>query len=332
MNKRCIGCGALLQTKNIDAIGYIKEENLVKNSLCERCFRIRNYGDYKIIAKDNNEYLNILEDISKTNDLVILVVDVFCVNDRLNDIGKILKNPVLLVLSKRDVLPHDIYEQKILDYMDKFSLNIVDKILISSNKNYQLDELFEMINKYKKSKNVYIVGYSNAGKSTLINKLLYNYSNNETTITTSILPSTTLDKIEIKLNDDLTLIDTPGLIDSNNIINMVSGKELKKIIPSKEIKPITYQIKNKQYIKIDNYAVIDCLEITNITLFFSEKLKIDRFFNSYNNKNLEKHSFILNAGKDIVINGLGFIKVSKNCKIDIYTMHNVNVFVRDSLI
>ena len=57
-------------------------------------------------------------------------------------------------------------------------LNIKEKIVISSNKNYNFDALYELINKYKKSENVYVVGYTNAGKSTMINKIIYNYSDN----------------------------------------------------------------------------------------------------------------------------------------------------------
>ena len=124
MNKKCIGCGATLQTINTEEIGYVKEQNLEKSSLCERCFRIRNYGDYKVVTKDNVEYLKILESVNTSNDLVVLVVDVFNITAYLHNLSKILTNPILLVLSKRDILPKDIYEQKILDYMDKYNLNI----------------------------------------------------------------------------------------------------------------------------------------------------------------------------------------------------------------
>ena len=37
-------------------------------------------------------------------------------------------------------------------------------------------------------------------------------------ITVSNLPSTTLDLIENKINDELTLIDTPGLLDNGSMI------------------------------------------------------------------------------------------------------------------
>lgn len=332
MNKKCLGCGALLQSTNLEEVGYVKEEHLENSVLCERCFRIRNYGDYKVVAKNNEEYLRILTEINKTNDLVILVVDVFNINDSLKEIDKILSNPILLVLSKRDILPKSIYEQKILDYLDKYLNNVVDKIFVSSNKNYQLDELVSMIKKYKKTNRVYIVGQSNAGKSTLINKLLYNYSDKDTFITTSMLPSTTLDMIEIEINEELTLIDTPGILEEGNIVNLLTGKELKKVVPNKEMRPITYQIKNKQTILIDDYAVINCLDSTNITLFFSDKLQIQRVFHSVEKRAFQKHCFNVSAGHDIVISGLGFIKVSKDSSFEVFTLENVLVYIRDSLI
>lgn len=329
MNKKCLGCGANLQTISNDQEGYTKDLN---NKLCERCFRINNYGDYKVIVKDNNEFVNILKDINKTKDLVVLVVDLLNINQELLNLSEIITNPVLLVLSKRDLLPKSLFEERILDYMTRFNLNIVDKIIISSNKNYQFDELYEKINLYKTSKNVYVIGFTNAGKSTMINKLLYNYSKSDTRITTSILPSTTLNNIEINLNDDLIIIDTPGLLDKGNIINYVEGKDLKVIVPTKEIKPITYQIKSRQIIEIDKYAFVECLDKTNITLFMSNCLNIKRNYNLVDFNDFDTYELDVKKGEDIVIVGLGFIKVSTNSKFKIHVFKNVLVYKRDSLI
>lgn len=329
MNKKCLGCGAVLQTELNDQEGYTRD---LDNKLCERCFRINNYGDYKVIVKDNNEFVNILKSINKTKDLVVLVVDLLNINQELLNLSKIITNPVLLVLSKRDLLPKSLFEEKILKYMSRFNLNIIDKIIISSNKNYQFDELYEKINLYKKSKNVYVVGFTNAGKSTMINKLLYNYSESDTRITTSILPSTTLNNIEISLNEDLTIIDTPGLLDNGNIINYVEGKDLKVIVPTKEIKPITYQIKNSQTIEIDKYAFVECLNKTNITLFMSNRLNIKRNYKSLEFNDFDTYELDVKSGEDIVIVGLGFIKVTTDSKFKIHVLKNVLVYKRDSLI
>lgn len=329
MSNKCIGCGAYLQNEDPNKEGYIRK---VDSALCERCFRIKHYGDYKLVIKDNNDFLNILKDINYTKDLVVLVVDIFNINEELVNLSNVLTNPTLLVLSKRDIMPKGIWEEKILRYMNRFNLNIIDSVIISSNKNYNFDELYDKINKYKKGKNVYVVGFTNSGKSTMINKLIYNYSDSDTEITTSILPSTTLNSIEISLNSNLVLIDTPGLLDRGNIINYVTEKDLKKIVPTKEIKPVTFQIKTKQYIKVDDYAYIECLDKTNITLFISNKLEITRIYDEVDSNDLSVHEIEANNYEDIVILGLGFIKVSKKCKFKIYTLENVLVYKRDSLI
>lgn len=323
---RCIGCGVELQTEEKDKLGYTR--NIEKN-LCERCFRIRNYGEYKTVTKQNSEFISILKNINETKDLVVLVLDIFNLNKNLDIIKENIKNDILLVLTKRDILPKSTHDEKLLEYVDKYNLNIIDKIVISSNKNYNFDRLYETINQYKKSKNVYVVGYTNAGKSTMINKIIYNYSDNTDEITTSILPSTTLNEIEIKINDELNIIDTPGVLINNNFYNILSGKELKRIIPKKEIKPISYQAKEKQYILIDKYGIIE-VENMNIVLFMSNSLNIKRL-HKLPTTNLEKKEVDIN-NCDLVINGLGFIKCIGKGKINVYTYKDIDVYARNYLI
>ena len=241
---KCIGCGVELQNTDSLKDGYVKK---IDGNLCERCFRIKNYGDYKFVLKDNSNFIDILKNIDKKA-LVVLVMDLFNLPKDLDLIKENITNDILVVLTKRDILPKVIYEERLLDYIKNYNINYVDKIIVSSNKNYNLDLLIEKINLYKKTNQVYIVGYTNAGKSTLINKLIYNYSDSVPTITTSMLPSTTLNSIEIKFDDDMTFIDTPGLLNDGSIENYVDINMLKKINPKKSINPITYQVKTKQYI------------------------------------------------------------------------------------
>lgn len=322
----CIGCGVKLQTEDINELGYTRNS---ESKLCERCFRIRNYGEYKTVTKQNSEFVNILKKVNDTKDLVVLVIDIFNLNKNLDTIKENIKNDILLVLTKRDVLPKSMHDEKLLEYIEKYNLNIVDKIVISSNKNYNFDTLYELINKHKKSKDVYVIGYTNAGKSTMINKLIYNYSDNNDEITTSILPSTTLNEINIKINDDLNIIDTPGVLINNNFYNILSGKELKKIMPKKEIKPMSYQLREKQYILIDKYAVIEAENI-NMVLFISNALNVKRLYKKVETK-LEKTELKVD-NNDIVINGLGFIKCIGNGTVNVYTYKNIDVYTRKSLI
>ena len=327
---KCAGCGVILQDKDKNNLGYTLD---LTKELCERCFRIRNYNDYKFVIKDNNDFINILKNVNITNDLVILVVDIFNINKNLEQISKYLNNDILLVLTKRDILPKSCYDKKLIEYFNNYNLNVVDSVIISSVKNYNFDELYNKINIYKKSKDVYVVGFTNSGKSTMINKILYNYSTNNTVITTSNLPSTTIDSISVCVNDTLTLIDTPGLLDDGDIINYVDSKTLKKIIPIKEIKPITYQIKMFQSIFIGDLVRLDVYDQNSLTMYISNNLEINRVFKDSNKlKNLKKHELLLEEDSDIVIQGLGFIKVTNKSKINLYIKEGVRVFVRKNLI
>lgn len=326
---KCIGCGAHLQDINKDNIGYTRNLN---NDLCERCFRIRNYNDYKFVIKDNEDYIKILKNISKTNDLVVLVVDLFNISKDLNIMSKYISNDILLVLTKRDILPKSCYDKKFIEYFNNYNLNIIDSVIVSSTKNYNFDILFDKINNYKKSNNVYVVGFTNSGKSTLINKILYNYSNNNTLITTSSLPSTTIDSINVKVNDDLILIDTPGILDNGDIINYIDGSVLKRIIPKNEIKPITYQINNKENIYIDDLVIISIEGNTSATIYVSNKLNIRKNYREVKEENLVKSKLYIDDNCDLVIQGLGFIKFTKKSKVDIYLKEGISVFVRKNLI
>ena len=139
---RCSGCGVLTE-----------------NNLCERCFRIKHYNDYKVVTKSNDDFIPILNDINQSNDLVILVVDLFNLDD-LSLIRKYIKNDILLVLTKKDLFPKSVSLSKFDNY--DYQIDFIDKLVISSNKNYNLDELWDKINKYRKSDKVYVVGFTNA--------------------------------------------------------------------------------------------------------------------------------------------------------------------------
>ena len=66
MSKKCIGCGAILQSDDKDKIGYIRKEKLEDSNYCERCFKITNYGDFKKIDTTGEEYIEIYKNINKT--------------------------------------------------------------------------------------------------------------------------------------------------------------------------------------------------------------------------------------------------------------------------
>ena len=313
MTKKCLGCGAVFQSGNPLSEGFIEEENYEKSIICKRCFRIKNYGEYSIVNKDKEDYEKIFENIKNKKDLVLFLCDIFTLDDTLEYLNG-FKGPVILVITKKDLLPKSVKESKLLDYIKKnYNLNAIGVIFVSSIKNYNLDRLKNVILKYKTSNNVYLVGNTNAGKSTLINGIIKAYGKRDTLITTSSLPATTLEVMEIKIDDNLTLIDTPGLVTNDNYLTDLEPLEVKRISPK-----VDY---------LSNYK-------NSFTLYLSNEIKVERINLNTNDKmrNLNKTSFDLENNKDIVISGLLFCKITKKANVNIYTKNNVKVYQRDNLI
>lgn len=330
--KICSGCGVELQDENVLQEGYTTS---LENDICQRCFRMKNYGEYQVVTKSNEEYLEILKGVGKTKDLVLYVTDLLNLEEDILKIREYIKNKMILVLNKKDILPKSVKEEKLLKYFEENNVFFEEIIVISVEKNINIDYLLKRIKFFQTTKNVYVVGHTNAGKSTLINKLIKNYSDNNQELTMSPLPSTTLNTVKIEINDYLTLIDTPGLVDMGSIINYVDGKMLKRLCPKKEIKPRTYQLKKGSSLIIEDIFRLDYIEgeKNSFTLFISNDVNVKRINSKRDDlKNLNKVDYDVKYDSDLVINGLGFIKIVNKGKVNIYIDKTIKTFMRKSLI
>lgn len=330
--KYCAGCGVKLQDENILNIGFTPN---LEQEYCMRCFRLKNYGEYESVSSNIIDYEKILGGINQTKDLVLYVVDILNIPYDLKKITNLIKNNCLLVLNKRDLLPLSIKDEKIIDYLQNADLGFLDILTVSSEKNYGMDELLKKIKKYQTSENVYVIGYTNAGKSSLISRFIRDYGDGDVKLATSPLPSTTLNKMIIPINDKLILVDTPGIIDNSNIINFVDKKMYKKLNSKKEIKPKTYQLSRNQSLLLGDLVRINYLEgdRNSLTFYIPNEIKIRRCrFNSNSLRDLSSKVFDIKYKEDLVINGLGFIKIVAACKIEICINKDVLVFTRKSVI
>lgn len=329
MNK-CLGCGCILQNTKKDEIGYTPKTNLNEVEYCERCFKINNYNEKYITNLDNiNEYLT--KEVNQKAKYVYFMIDFLNINNETLTTFKNLTCPKALIISKLDIIPKSINKDKLITYL-KNTYNITEPVYFqSTKKNLNTKNLINNLEN-NKVKECYILGYANSGKSNLINKINSLYNDKINKITTSSIPNTTIDFIKIKINDHLTLIDSPGFTLKNVIYNNDEYNLIERVNPKKYIKPLTYQTKDITSLLIEDKIRIDANSFNSFTFYISNELYIERIF--INNKkltNLKRIELDIPANCDLIIKSLGFINIKKTCHLTIYTS-NDNLFeIRNSL-
>jgi ribosome biogenesis GTPase A len=187
--------------------------------------------------------------------------------------------------------------------------------------------------KLGKNRKIYFVGSTNSGKSTLINEMIKSYNGSDGEITMSSFPSTTLSTIDVKIGE-LDVIDTPGIVCEDSIINYLYLKSIKKLNSKKEIKPVTFQVKGKGSILLDDVCRIDFnTDMSSMTFYVSNSLKVDRI--SLNNpRMLDYKNLDINIDKDndLVIEDVGFVKFTNSVGVRVYYQDSISLRVRDNLI
>ncbi|WP_400242562.1 ribosome biogenesis GTPase YqeH [Niallia sp. JL1B1071] len=361
----CIGCGVAIQTENKKELGYAPSSSLEKEEvICQRCFRLKHYNEVQDVSLTDDDFLKILNEIGKSDSLIVKLVDIFDFNGSwLPGLHRFTgKNKVLLIGNKVDLLPKSVKQQKVINWMKKeakdLGLRPEDVYLVSAERGKNVKEVLEAIDYHRNGKNVYVVGCTNVGKSTFINRILKEVSGEENVITTSHFPGTTLDIIEIPLSDGKFLVDTPGIINHHQMAHFVDKKDLKVITPKKEIKARIFQLNDKQTLYFGGLARFDFVkgDRSSFVCYFSNEIMIhrtklenaDELYKKHAGElltppnreqmdefpELVRHDFSIKEPKtDIVFSGLGWITVNEpNIQVSVYVPKGVHAMLRKSLI
>jgi ribosome biogenesis GTPase yqeH len=367
----CIGCGAEIQSENQNKQGYLPksvvEKSIEENNLvCKRCFRLKNYNEVSDVELGAEDFYKLIKTLSKKDGLIVKVVDIFDFSGSwIEDVIDIVGNnkDIVLVANKLDLLPKSVKQNKIKQWLFKMlkakGIKVKDILLISAIKNHGIEEAAARIDELRNGKDVYIIGATNVGKSTFINKLIELTTGDKNVITTSHFPGTTLGMIGIPLDRATSIYDTPGIILDYDIAHYLDAKSLKLVMPKKEIKARVFQLNAEQSLFFGGMARVDFVkgERQSFTLYASNLVGIHRTKLSNADALFEKHlgtllkppfedniSIFKNQVKknfkiddrkiDIVISGLGWITVNSDsgCEIDIYVPEEIEVFVRESII
>lgn len=367
MSIKCIGCGATIQTDDINKKGYIEKNVLEKNKnnfYCKRCFDLKHYNKDFTIKTSLDEYLLNLKKIKNDRGLIVYIVDAFDFEGSLiYNINEILEsNNILFVLNKVDLYLNSLNKNKLKNYVLKFlkqkNIKIKDIFLMSSFNENDIETLFNKIKELHNNKNVYFVGMTNVGKSTIINKIIQKFTGEEDVITVSNTINTTLENIYIPLNEKNYIIDTPGLLNRNNLIYFLEKSTLDYITPKKYVKPKTFQLDYGQTLFIQGFVRIDFIEgertsfvthlANNIIVHRTKLDKADEFYGKHKDDILlfptkqerekmgkfvtKKVKFEKNKKIDIAISGLGFITVLGTGYMEITYFNNIKVIIREAMI
>ena len=306
--KKCIGCGAELQSIDKTLPGYIDASNIEGKDYCERCFKIINYNYKSSLHLDNiNKY--VLDTINKDNKYVLYLIDFLNLNTETINTFKSIKCPKTLIITKIDIIPKGIKEENLVNFIRE-EYNIEDDIaLLSSRSNVNTSVIYKILedNNYKES---YIVGYTNSGKSTLLNKLKAK-NGKGSDITVSLIPNTTANFIEIDL-EDIKLFDSPGFVLNKTLYDDDEYDLIKRINPASSLKPITMQTKDNMILNLEDKLYFNTDNSNSLTFYISYNLKLDKLFN----KDIKNSTTLdIKDNTDIVIKSIGFINIKKACKL-----------------
>lgn len=364
---RCIGCGSILQDKDSKLSGYMPHSAFNKmiqepdtSVYCQRCFRLRHYNEITPVNENNDDFLRLLNSLGNKKALIVNVVDLFDFNNSLiTSLDRFIgDNEFVLVGNKVDLFPKNSKESKIKDWMRKEANRnglFPKKIfLLSAIKKRNIDELINYLATKGKNEDIYFVGTTNVGKSTLINAIIETRSEYKNLITTSKFPGTTLDSIKIPLNEGHYLVDTPGILSKKQMASRLTGSELELVAPKKQLKPATYQLLPGQTIFLAGLGRIDFIKgpASGFTIYVARDLYLHRTKTINADEFYLKHkSDLLNPPcdsddlgalkgqiystsekSDILFGGVGFITVPSGVVIKAYTPEGIGLGIRRALI
>lgn len=362
----CIGCGVPIQTEDKSGLGYAPKSALQRDLvICQRCFRLKHYNEVQDVRLTDKDFLNMFTTIFEDRKaLIVKIVDIFDFNGSwLPQFKKYAhQHRVILIGNKVDLLPKSVNVNRLRIWLKQrakeMGIDVLDVFLMSAQSGLGVKDVASAIDHYRGGQNVYVVGCTNVGKSTFINRLIQEFDGDmEQLITTSYFPGTTLNFIDLPLDDGKTLFDTPGVINHHQMAHYVDESDLKVITPRKEIKAQVYQLNDGQTLFFGGLARMDFIEgkRTSFVCYLSNEINIHRTKLQNADSLYEKHvgtllsppnektlqtlpplkrvEFTIDGEKDLVFSGLGWVTVhADQIQVAAYVPEGVEVFVRPTLI
>lgn len=284
---RCYQCGAILQDKRKDEKGYISPAifNNVDQQVmyCNSCFeKLKAINSGMLSTDADEEALKILDDAVATDALIIWVIDLFSFNGTLNPsiVKKVKKLNVVVIGNKFDLFPKKVSSEQITEYIkERFNEVGIKPYSIRIFKNAEDIDGHELIidmNKARAGHDVYMIGSTASGKTSIINKGMKSYKNtSKRVIKTEIYPGTSLNVLEIPLSNSSFFYEVPGFSLVNSIYGKVEKETFKMVVPKSEIKVTTKTLDKDEALMIGSLGAYQLIKgkSTSFKFYSSEMVE-----------------------------------------------------------
>ncbi|XP_057544363.1 putative nitric oxide synthase [Amaranthus tricolor] len=297
----CYGCGAPLQTLEVDGPGYVdpdtyelkKKHRQLKTILCGRC-RLLSHGHMITAVGGHGGYAggkqfvtaeelrDKLSHLRHEKALIVKLVDIVDFNgsflSRVRDLAG--ANPIILVVTKIDLLPKGTDLNCIGDWIveatTKKKLNVLSVHMTSSKSLVGIAGVVAEIQQEKKGRDVYILGSANVGKSAFINAMLMMMGEKDPVAAAaqkykpiqSAVPGTTLGPIPIDaFFGGGKLYDTPGVHLHHRQGAVVHSDDLPALAPRSRLKGLSIP-SNKE-------TILKSRGLNGFSIFWGGLVRID---------------------------------------------------------
>jgi len=302
---RCYHCGAILQCENENEKGYIIPESLhratpIQIIYCDRCFEtMKAFNNSELEQKVDQEVLKILDDAYATDALIIWVVDLFSFNGTLNSeiAKKVKKLNVIVVGNKRDLFPANVKEESLVEYLietfNAYGIKPKSVRLLGATNKIDSKELIDSMNAARKGHDVYMIGNSTSGKTSIINRAMKGFENKTSRqIKTITYPGTSVNVLEIPLSRSSFFYELPGISQTTSATGKLEKDVIRQIVPKKAVKVITRSMSAGDALMVGSLAAFEVIKgkATNYRFYSAEGVetrkvqskKLDDYINENN--------------------------------------------------
>jgi ribosome biogenesis GTPase A len=332
--------------------------------LCQRCFRLRHYGQFKAVAGDEAGLNQMLQAVLAKSDLILLVVDVFDPEGSMpTRWASLFKLPVFMVVNKADLLPkHTPWAEMVPWFQNRWAARFPGielhgvNVVAARGQGPGQGAKLALLKQELTGKRVSVLGAANVGKTSLLTALLASENERKANLPLiSRFPGTTQETTAWVLGaSGIKLYDTPGLMPGGRMGDLLTPVTASRLLPQKKYQVKLWDLPSGGAVLGGGLVGVWNQSSTARTLVFftaeqttlhrsrgekAEKLLAEgpdwlRVYRpSERPRENQEETFTVHAGEDLYISGFGWVAVKRaTARLRLIAPVGVEVGTRPSLI